>query len=355
MGMTINSGISGGSNLRDRMGAQVNGRLWAADFRSEQYWLGNDAVAFGDLVTFSRAEALTYFDPTDSTLKPSPVNSPVFFDPKGRRGLNVSSVRGSLLAELPSAAGTYTNTYAASRDNTACILMVFGKPGAWLKVSGDLVATFPDSPLEGGRFKAIYLTLKPTGTSRSVKVEYNDKVVGWKLGIDPFEEFGGASFGGGSGTVPTVGVSAAGLAALNAADVFTIRGDFVPMPHRGGLPDWGRSFSVRDGDGNGIFLSMTKGAWRLASVQAVAAGGQAVKTWDMPIARYLLADARSEALTFAISINKSAETVEMRTSAGRVLKGIPLPAMSAITAVETGRHGTTLPKMSVRYLAAHTL
>lgn len=350
MSITMTSGPTRAGVL-GRYGEPLAGRIFSADFQSEKYLIGDHMAPFADLFGYVRPEVVTVFEPVSNSLVPVLADTPFFFDPRGRRGLNISSVQGSLFAGITGGvAGQSRNTYTQSRNNTDCILEVFGKPGAELKVSGDVAATHAGGDMTGGRFRHIYLTLRASAT-RNVIVDYNAEVVGWKLSINAHEEFGGITFNGGSGSVPVVTLTPDVLTRINQETRWSLRGILRIMGHRGGLPYWGRSLSILDADGNGIALMVDKGVWRVQSIQQVAAGGNPVKTYDIPLTRYDLAAGIAPDLDFVIAVDKPAAkfTVE---AADRTIRNIPLPVMGPINAITVGRHGTNSPKMMMPWWGA---
>lgn len=352
MAIILNTNIPLSSGLNGSAGEPLENRIFVADFRTGRYLLGDGTAAFADLFTYARAEVVNYFDPISNAITASPAGSPIFFDPRGRRGLYLSSVQGALLAGLPTAAGSSSHTYAANRNGASCILEVFGAPGAKLTVSGDLEATHEGGVLTGGRFKHIYLTLRASST-RIVDVAYNGAVRAWKLSLNPFEEFGGVTFNSGSNTAPSITATGAVLSGVNSASVYTVRGRLRVMGHRGAVGTWGKTFSIEDASGNGLQFSMLGGVWTLISTQAVATGGQGVAAWTMPVSRYLLAEARSEDLEFTLRIDKAARKAHLRTAAGRDLPNIPLPVMGNVSSIKAGAHGGNTPKVMLDYITAH--
>ena len=112
MAVTIQTGVPLAGGLTGAMGEPLQGKLFGADFRSQRYSIGSDAAGFADLFAYVRADVVNYFNPVTDQITACPANEPLFFDPRGRRGLNISSVQGALLAGRPTAAGSSSHTYA---------------------------------------------------------------------------------------------------------------------------------------------------------------------------------------------------------------------------------------------------
>ena len=89
----------------------------------------------------------------------------------------------------------------------------------------------------------------------------------------------------------------------------------------------------------------------MQSIQKVAAGGNPVKTYDIPLTRYDLATGIAPDLDFVIAVDKPAAVFTVKAG-DRSIRNIPLPVMGPLNAVTVGRHGTNSPKMMIPWWGA---
>lgn len=351
MPITLKTGVASNPSRQGRRGEIPHNVLFRADFCTEQYAIGGTTSAFDDMVSLNRTSSVYYFDPKTVQFVSAGPNQPVFFDARGRRGLNLAGGPWARLVGSPTGAGVSTQAYTENLDNTRAILIIYGGPKAWARVSGDISATFAGDSFEALRGRPVYLTLTPSAT-RNFTIEVNDDVLGWRLTGGAYEDFGRTSLGPPIGASTLAEMSQGCLDVLNGAQKFILRGKLRMAPHKGAAQTWSDVFQVSDANGNWFGFDVVSGVWRARGTQAIATPEQPVGNWWAPLTRYITAEQRAEDIEFKWVVDKSSRRSVVSTAAGRSNGNILMPDMDAIASISIGKIGTQNPAMLIDYVLA---
>src|SRR5690606_31519035 len=109
---------------------------------------------------------------------------PILYAPDGQRGLYLTGALGAVMSGNPTGAGTSTEAYASGHNNKMLPVICWCVPGAEISVSGDF--EYVDAGETVARpYNPLFIRL----TSGSLTLSYNDKVTGYKIPQQGWDEW----------------------------------------------------------------------------------------------------------------------------------------------------------------------
>ena len=315
--------------------------ILSADFATEHYRLGALSASFTDLFDHTRASAMRYYHPERREWVTAEIDQPLLYAPDGQRGLCLAGCLLTVISGNPTAAGTASVAYASSHNGKVLPLTVYGPEGAEAIVTGAVEIVGPGDGVSRPFAPAFYRL-----TGGSLTVAFNNKVTAYRMPQQGWDEWPAAANLYSQAVGPTVGLSAAALAAVNAAGpIVEFSGLYVPHASRFPLAQTNQ-WALRLSDGVSGF------GFRLDT---------AVNTWVLQTPRnseILRPNSKTSAarpLDFRLVWDKSRNLADMWAGGRLVNEGAELPDFGQLTAITLGKHdGSADLRGSIKRFAART-
>lgn len=349
--MTTVLKTNGPSSRGDASRIRFAEALVAADFSAERYYRNGGQSSFIALIGFTRGAAMRYFHPVTRAWVSLGVDEPCLYTPGGRKGLNLAGVNGAIYGSNPTGSGSSTISYTSGNDNVSVPLMCYGAPGSQVAISGDCVA-LDDRGLISKPYLPAFVRL--TGGARSLTFTFTDGVTSYKLGAIPWAEWVGVNMTNAVAT-PYANLTAAVIADLNVPDKLELVGRYMPHAARAFFSQTHNMLNLVDANGNYIRLRLAAdtATWELVVAQTVATSEQATFSRVIPILKPKSDYQTALQLDFRIVWDKEARLLSLWVNDRLTVLNMKMPDMGALTAVNLGRQGTSLPRCSLGYFAAY--